>query len=119
MLIDATTLLVFIPTVFILVITPGPDLIFITANSIASNRRGGIASALGCTSGAFAHAVLAAFGLTAVVATWQPAYQAIRIAGVAYLAYIGLKMILSKESAILINGTGAKNSGWLHSARVF
>ncbi len=113
MLIDETTLMVFIPTVFILVITPGPDLIFITANSIASGRGGGIASALGCTSGAFAHTVLAAFGLTAIVATWQPAYQAVRIAGAAYLACIGLKMILSKESTISINGTGTNKSGWL------
>ena len=113
MLIDANTLWLFIPTVLILVITPGPDLVFITVNSIASGRRGGIASALGCTSGAFAHAVLAAFGLTAIVATWQPAYQAVRIAGAAYLAYIGLKMILSKEAAISISGAGQKKSGWL------
>ena len=113
MLIDANTLWLFIPTVLILVLTPGPDLVFITVNSIASVRRGGVASALGCTSGAFAHAVLAAFGITAVVATWQPAYQAVRIAGAAYLAYLGAKMILSKEASISINSTGPRKAGWL------
>jgi threonine/homoserine/homoserine lactone efflux protein len=113
MLIDTNTLLLFVPAVLILVITPGPDLVFITANSIASGRLGGIASALGCTSGAFAHAVLAALGLTTIVATWQPAYQVVRIAGAAYLAYIGLRMILSKESAISIRNTGQTKSGWL------
>jgi len=113
MIIDTDTLFLFIPTVFILVITPGPDIIFITANSIASGKRGGIASALGCTSGAFTHAVLAAFGLTAIVATWQPAYQAVRIAGAAYLAYLGLKMLFSKKAAISINGSGERKPGWL------
>jgi threonine/homoserine/homoserine lactone efflux protein len=113
MFIDTNTLLLFIPTVFVLVITPGPDLIFITANSIASGKRGGVASALGCTSGAFAHAVLAAFGLTAIVATYQPAYQAVRIAGAVYLVYIGLKMLLSKESGFSFNGSKSQKSSLL------
>ncbi len=113
MLIDSATLILFIPTVFILVITPGPDLIFVTANSIASGKKGGIASALGCTSGAFSHAILAAFGFTAIVATWQPAYEAIRVAGALYLAFIGLKMLLSKEGIIMVNGKGQQKSFWI------
>lgn len=113
MLIDTHTLLIFIPTVFILVVTPGPDLVFITANSIASGKRGGIASALGCTSGAFAHAVLAAFGLTAIVATYQPAYQFVRIAGATYLAYLGLKMFFSKQPGISIGKSGQRKSSLL------
>ena len=113
MFIDTHTLLIFIPTVFILVVTPGPDLVFITANSIASGKRGGIASALGCTSGAFAHAVLAAFGLTAVVATYQPAYQFVRIAGATYLAYLGLKMFISKQPGLSIGKSGQRKSSLL------
>ena len=97
---------------FILVITPGPDLVFITANSIASGKKGGIASALGCTSGVFAHAVLAAFGLTAIVATYQPAYQAVRIAGALYLAYLGLIMIMSKKPSISINESEKRKSSF-------
>ncbi|MDO8963621.1 MAG: LysE family translocator [Coriobacteriia bacterium] len=107
-----TTLAVFIPTVLFLVLTPGPDMLFITANSLASGKRGGIFSALGCTSGAFTHAVLAAFGLTAVVAAWQPAYEAVRIGGALYLAYLGVKMVLSKESPLAIRSTGERMSGW-------
>ena len=112
MLIDAQTLAVFIPAVFILVVTPGPDLIFITANAMASGRRGGIASALGCTSGAFTHAVLAALGLTAIIATWQPAYEAVRVGGAAYLAYLGIRMLFAKESTFAIKAAGASKSGW-------
>jgi threonine/homoserine/homoserine lactone efflux protein len=112
LLIDARTLAVFIPTVLVLVLSPGPDMVFITANSLSSGKRGGVFSALGCTSGAFTHAVLAAFGLTAVVAAWQPAYEAVRIGGALYLAYLGVKMLLSKESPLAIQSTGMRKSGW-------
>ena len=112
MLIDATTLAVFIPTVLVLVLSPGPDMVFITANSISSGKRGGVFCALGVTSGAFTHAVLAAFGLTAIVAAWQPAYEAVRIGGALYLAYLGVKMLIAKESPLAIQSTEARKSGW-------
>jgi len=112
LLIDATTLAVFIPTVLVLVLSPGPDMVFITANSISSGKRGGVFCALGVTSGAFTHAVLAAFGLTAIVAAWQPAYEAVRIGGALYLAYLGVKMLLAKESPLAIQSAEARKSGW-------
>ena len=102
MLIDLKTLVVFVPTVLLLVLIPGPDMVFITANALSSGKRGGVFSALGCTSGAFTHAVLAAFGLTAIVAAWQPAYEVVRIGGAIYLVYLGARMLLSKESAFAV-----------------
>jgi threonine/homoserine/homoserine lactone efflux protein len=112
LLIDANTLAVFIPAVLVLVLSPGPDIVFITANSLSSGRRGGVISALGCTSGAFTHALLAAFGLTAIVAAWQPAYEVVRIGGALYLAYLGVKMLRSKESPLSTQLLGAPKSGW-------
>lgn len=109
-MLDLQTLAVFIPTVLVLVVSPGPDMIFITANALASGRRGGIASAFGCTSGAFAHAVFAAFGLTAIIAAWQPAYDVVRIGGAVYLAFLGVKMLLAKESPLAINMAGKAKS---------
>ena len=112
MLVDAKTLAVFVPTVLVLVMSPGPDMVFITANSISSGKRGGVFCALGVTSGALTHAVLAAFGLTAIVAAWQPAYEAVRIGGALYLAYLGVKMLRSKESPLSIQSAGIRKSGW-------
>jgi threonine/homoserine/homoserine lactone efflux protein len=111
MLIDAKTLAVFAPTVLVLVLSPGPDMVFITANALASGKRGGVYSALGCTTGAFTHAVLAAFGLTAIVAAWQPAYEVVRIGGALYLAYLGVKMLLAKESHLSVKGAASRKSG--------
>lgn len=111
MLIDAKTLAVFIPTVLVLVLSPGPDMVFITANALSSGKRGGVFSAMGCTSGAFTHAVLAAFGLTAIVAAWQPAYEVVRVGGALYLAYLGVKMLVTKESPLSFGGAGSRKSG--------
>jgi threonine/homoserine/homoserine lactone efflux protein len=112
MLVDAKTLALFVPTVLVLVITPGPDMVFITANSVAAGKRGGVFSALGCTSGAFTHAVLAAFGLTAIVAAWQPAYEAVRLVGALYLAYLGVRMLLAKDSPLSAGAGVAGKSAW-------
>ena len=111
MLIDAPTLALFIPAVLVLVLSPGPDMVFITANSLSSGKRGGVFSALGCTSGAFTHAVLAAFGLTAIVAAWQPAYEALRIGGALYLACLGVKMLFAKHSPLSIGVAVGRKSG--------
>lgn len=112
MLIDTTTLAVFIPTVLVLALSPGSDMIFITANALSSGKRGGIFSALGVTSGAFTHAVLAAFGLTAIIAAWQPAYETVRIGGALYLGYLGVKMLLSKQSPLAVRAAGTRKPMW-------
>jgi threonine/homoserine/homoserine lactone efflux protein len=110
MLIDFDTLAVFVPAVLVLVLTPGPDMVFITANALASGKRAGVVSALGCTSGAFTHAVLAAFGLTTIIAASQPAYQVVRIAGALYLAYLGFRMLIAKESPLSIGSLPKRRS---------
>jgi threonine/homoserine/homoserine lactone efflux protein len=95
MLVDWRTLAVFVPVAAVFVVMPGPDFMYIAANAVAYGKRGGVYSALGTTSGAFAHVLLAAFGLTAIVATYQPAYEFVRMAGAAYLAFLGIRMMLS------------------------
>ncbi|WP_129671254.1 LysE family translocator [Candidatus Chloroploca sp. Khr17] len=111
MLIDIQTLVAFIPIVLVLVLIPGPDMVFITANALSSGKRGGVFSALGCTTGAFTHAVLAAFGLTAIVVAWQPAYEVVRIGGALYLLYLGVKLLFAKESPLSVSDAGVGKSG--------
>jgi threonine/homoserine/homoserine lactone efflux protein len=112
MLIDAGTLAVFVPAVVVLALTPGPDLVFISASAISSGRRGGVAAALGCTSGAFTHAILAALGLTTLVAAWRPAYEVLRLGGAAYLAYLGVRALRAKGSTLEIGAPAAPLTPW-------
>lgn len=121
MLVDWRTLAVFIPVAAVFVAMPGPDFMYISANAVAYGKRGGVYSALGTTSGAFGHVLLAAFGLTAVVATYQPAYEFVRIAGAAYLAFLGVRMMLSSgrlespESRSAISARSLYGRGFLNN----
>lgn len=96
----------FITTAIVLVLTPGQDTFFILGRSIASGRPAGIAAALGITAGSIVHTLLAAVGLSALLATSPYAFMAVKMAGAAYLIYIGVRALLSRASGL--PGTAAE-----------
>jgi threonine/homoserine/homoserine lactone efflux protein len=79
----------------ILNVTPGPDTLYILGRSIAQGRRAGLLSALGISSGILVHTVAAGVGLSALLASSATAFTVVRYAGAVYLAYLGLRLILS------------------------
>ncbi|MEM8604176.1 MAG: LysE family translocator [Cyanobacteria bacterium P01_H01_bin.121] len=89
----------FLVASFLLWITPGTDTMYILARSIAQGRQAGVVSALGIGSGILVHTVFAAFGLSAIVATSAWAFTVIKLAGAAYLIYLGLQAWLKKSSS--------------------
>jgi threonine/homoserine/homoserine lactone efflux protein len=90
----------FIATAIVLVITPGQDTFFILGRSLAGGRSAGIAAALGITAGSLVHTLLAALGLSALLATSPYAFAAVKLAGAAYLLYIGVRALLSRSSGL-------------------
>jgi threonine/homoserine/homoserine lactone efflux protein len=90
----------FISTAIVLVLTPGQDTFFILGRSLASGRAAGIAAALGITAGSIVHTLLAALGLSALLATSPSAFMAVKFAGAAYLFYIGVRALLSRGSGL-------------------
>jgi threonine/homoserine/homoserine lactone efflux protein len=90
----------FITTAIVLVLTPGQDTFFILGRSLASGRAAGIAAALGITAGSIVHTLLAALGLSALLATSPYAFMAVKFAGAAYLLYIGVRALLSRGSGL-------------------
>ncbi|HET9472726.1 MAG TPA: LysE family translocator [Steroidobacteraceae bacterium] len=90
----------FIVTAVILVITPGQDTFFILGRSLASGRAAGIAAALGITAGSIIHTFLAALGLSALLATSPYAFMAVKFAGAAYLIYIGVRALLTRDAGL-------------------
>ena len=90
----------FIVTAVILVITPGQDTFFILGRSLASGRAAGIAAALGITAGSIIHTFLAALGLSALLATSPYAFMAVKFAGAAYLIYIGVRAVLTRDAGL-------------------
>jgi threonine/homoserine/homoserine lactone efflux protein len=78
-------------------LTPGPDTVYILGRSIAHGRRAGVASALGICVGSIFHTCVAAFGLSAFLATSAWAFSAVKLAGAAYLIFLGLRALLQRE----------------------
>lgn len=87
----------FITTGILLNLTPGPDTIYILGRSIAHGRRTSIASALGISVGSIFHTCAAALGLSAVLATSAWAFTFVKLAGAAYLIFLGLRGLLEKQ----------------------
>jgi threonine/homoserine/homoserine lactone efflux protein len=82
----------------ILIALPGPDYAIVTRNALVGGRSAGIRTALGGATGLTVHAAAAALGLSALLATSAAAYAALKLVGVVYLVYLGLKMLLAARA---------------------
>jgi threonine/homoserine/homoserine lactone efflux protein len=90
----------FIATAIVLIITPGQDTFFILGRSLSGGRGDGIAAAMGVSAGTVIHTLLAALGLSALLATSPYAFMVVKFAGAAYLIYIGVRALLSRASGM-------------------
>lgn len=79
----------------VLVLIPGPDFAVVARNTLAGGRRRGRWAAAGVSLGAMVQGTAAALGLSELIAAAQPVFQAIRWAGVAYLAVLGILAVVS------------------------
>jgi len=72
---------------------PGPALLYTAAQTLARGRRAGLMAALGIHVGCYAHVIAATLGLSAVFRYVPEAYTALKIAGAAYLVWLGIQML--------------------------
>ncbi len=86
---------VFIAAGLLLNVTPGADILFIASRSAGQGMKAGIVAALGIGTGCFLHILFAAFGLSILLATSALAFTAVKLAGGAYLVYLGLTTLAS------------------------
>jgi len=85
----------------ILNMTPGTDTFYILGRTIAQGRSTGFLSVFGIISGTFAHTLFAALGLSVILAQSAMAFSVVKWLGAAYLLYLGIRSLISKESQIL------------------
>ncbi len=78
-------------------LTPGNDTLYILSQSVGKGRKSGITSALGIGTGTIVHTLLAAFGLSLVIAQSLVLFSVIKYIGAAYLAYVGIGMLRQKN----------------------
>lgn len=92
---------VFVISGILLNITPGADTMYILGRSISQGRRAGILSVFGIVTGALIHTLLAAFGLSVILAQSVFAFNIVKYIGAAYLVYLGIRAILSKSDSFV------------------
>jgi len=90
---DPHALALFVVAGLVLNLTPGPDLLYITARSLGQGWPAGAASALGIAAGCLIHTAAAALGVSALLATAPMAYDAVRLCGAAYLVWPGAQAL--------------------------
>lgn len=86
-------LILFALAALVLVISPGPNMIYLISRSITQGRQAGLISLAGVLSGFFFHIVLVAFGLTAILFTIPFAYSILKFMGVGYLLYLAWQAV--------------------------
>jgi threonine/homoserine/homoserine lactone efflux protein len=84
----------------VVIITPGPDTALTTRNTLFGGRTGGVLTAVGVSTGQATWALASSVGLIAVLNAWQPALIIIRIAGGAYLTFLGARTLFGTVRAV-------------------
>lgn len=108
---DLSLLLSFLAVSVLLTLAPGPDILFVIAQSVSNGRKAGVCTALGLATGVIAHTLAAALGITAILYNSAFAFQLIKYAGALYLLYLAYQAV--KEGARpLFAATPEKQSGF-------
>ena len=94
---DATTYGVFVAAALALLLIPGPAVFYVMARSVEGGQSAGPVSVLGVEVGTLVHVTFAAAGLSAVLASSTTAFSVVKWMGAAYLVWLGLRLLLSRE----------------------
>src|SRR5215471_14182732 len=94
MLIAPSSLLLFMTGAMVLLMIPGPAVLYILSRSIGQGRPAGLVSAMGIAVGSLFHVAAATLGLSALLAS-ALAFQFVKYIGAAYLIYLGIRVLRS------------------------
>jgi threonine/homoserine/homoserine lactone efflux protein len=106
---DPPAIGVFVLAALVLLLVPGPAVLYVVARSIQHGRRAGLVSVLGIHGGTLAHIAAATLGLSALVLSSAVAFTAVKIAGAAYLIGLGLWTLFSSRAEPEIALGGERN----------
>lgn len=94
---DLFVLLSFLGTAIFLTLMPGPDILFVIAQSISQNQKAGISTALGLCTGLIVHITAATLGISAIIYQSSLAFSIVKYAGAAYLLYLAWQAFKEKD----------------------
>jgi threonine/homoserine/homoserine lactone efflux protein len=106
---DLPNLPVFLLAALILLLTPGPAVLYIVARSLDQGRLAGLVSVLSIEVGNFFHVLAAVLGLSAILLSSVLAFTIVKYAGAAYLIYLGLRRFRKREPSQTADGIQKQN----------
>ena len=109
---DAGVIAAYSLACFVLFITPGPDMSLQLAKTLVGGRRAGFAAATGASLGIIVHSLLAAFGLSALVAASPSMFLALKVLGAAYLLWLAIDAIRNGSSLSVAADGATQMSFW-------
>ncbi|MFI9010311.1 LysE family translocator [Actinosynnema sp. NPDC053489] len=105
-------LIAFAAVSLLLIVIPGPSVLFVVGRALAQGRRAALVTVLGNTLGAYALVVAVAFGVGAVVERSAVVFTALKLVGAAYLVYLGVKAVRQRGALpAAFAGGGAARGG--------
>ena len=96
---DSHALALFAAAALVLLLVPGPAVLYIVAQSAEHGRLAGLVSVAGVHLGTLVHVAAAAVGLSALIVSSAVAFSVVKYAGAAYLVYLGIRRLLTREPA--------------------
>ena len=93
-------LLAFVLIALVLILVPGPSVLFVVTRSLTLGRSAGVATVVGNAAGAYVQVVAVAFGLGAIVQESIAVFTAIKLCGAAYLVYLGVQAFRHRRSLV-------------------
>ncbi|MFL5111257.1 MAG: LysE family translocator [Microvirga sp.] len=109
---DATVLVAYSVACFVLFITPGPDMSLFLAKTVSGGRKAGIAAMLGAQAGCCVHTMLAALGLSALLAASATAFLVLKLVGGLYLLWLAVDAIRHGSALNVRREAGTEVSVW-------
>lgn len=110
---SADRLLAFAAVSFLLIVVPGPSVLFVVGRALAHGRRAALTSVLGNTLGAYTLVVAVALGIGSVVERSVLVFTVLKLAGAAYLVHLGIKAIRQRTA---LQAAFAGHDGGTHGA---
>jgi threonine/homoserine/homoserine lactone efflux protein len=98
-MLDASTFGLFVGAAVVVIVIPGPAVLYIVARSLEQGRKAGVISTLGVAVGSLVHVAAAALGISALLLSSALAFSLLKYLGAAYLIYLGLRKLLVEETA--------------------
>jgi threonine/homoserine/homoserine lactone efflux protein len=99
-MIELSKLYLFMGAALVLLLIPGPAVLYITARSASQGRMAGLVSVLAIETANFAQAVAAALGLSAILLSSALAFDVVKYLGAAYLVYLGIRRLFSRHEEV-------------------